>query len=129
MNKKKHPTFTEKIELIESLEDFFTNYEPKFGEKIKVRRFLKNLKEMKMEQQDAMLMLRLSKIKDANLKKKDIDLLKSLDKDTLEKYLENLKRKNNLPLIVRLMERVNKPQKKSKKNNKKLKTLDLNKKL
>ena len=129
MNKKKHPTFTEKIELIESLEDFFTNYEPKFGEKIKVRRFLKNLKEMKIEQQDAMLMLRLSKIKDANLKKKDIDLLKSLDKDTLEKYLENLKRKNNLPLIVRLMERVNKPQKKSKKNNKKLKTLDLNKKL
>jgi len=129
MNKKKHPTFTEKIELIESLEDFFSNYEPKFGEKIKVRRFLKNLKEMKMEQQDSMLMLRLSKIKDANLKKKDIDLLKSLDKDTLEKYLENLKRKNNLPLIVRLMERVNKPQKKSKKNNKKLKTLDLNKKL
>ena len=48
MNKKKHPTFTEKIELIESLEDFFSNYEPKFGEKIKVRRFLKNLKEMKM---------------------------------------------------------------------------------
>ena len=129
MNKKKDPTFTEKIELIESLEDFFSNYEPKFGEKIKVRRFLKNLKEMKMEQQDSMLMLRLSKIKDANLKKKDIDLLKSLDKDTLEKYLENLKRKNNLPLIVRLMERVNKPQKKSKKNNKKLKTLDLNKKL
>ena len=115
MNKKKQPTFTEKIELIKSLEDFFTNYEPKFGEKIKVRRFLKNLKEMKAEQQDAMLMLRLSKIKDANLKKKDIDLLKSLDKDTLEKYLENLKRKNNLPLIVRLMERVNKPQKKSKK--------------
>tara|TARA_B100001778_G_scaffold334094_1_gene344395 strand:- start:1086 stop:1454 length:369 start_codon:yes stop_codon:yes gene_type:complete len=115
MNKKKHPTFTEKIELIESLEDFFTNYEPKFGEKIKVRRFLKNLKEMKMEQQDAMLMLRLSKIKDSNLKKKDIDLLKSLDKDTLEKYLEKLKRKNNLPLIVRLMERVNKPQKNQKK--------------
>ena len=115
MNKKKHPTFTEKIELIKSLEDFFSNYEPKFGEKIKVRRFLKNLKEMKAEQQDAMLMLRLSKIKDANLKKKDIDLLKSLDKDTLEKYLENLKRKNNLPLIVRLMERVNKPQKKIKK--------------
>ena len=123
MNKKKHPTFTEKIELIESLEDFFSNYEPKFGEKIKVRRFMKNLKEMKMEQQDAMLMLRLSKIKDANLKKKDIDLLKSLDKDTLEKYLENLKRKNNLPLIVRLMERVNKPQKKSKKTIKSSKRL------
>ena len=114
MNKKKHPTFTEKIELIKSLEDFFTNYEPKFGEKIKVRRFLKNLKEMKAEQLDAMLMLRLSKIKDANLKKKDIDLLKSLDKDTLEKYLENLKRKNNLPLRVRLMERVNKPNKSKK---------------
>ena len=61
-----------------------------------------------------MLMQRLSKIKDTNLKKKDIDLLRSLDEDTLEKYLENLKRKNNLPLIVRLMERVNKPQKKSK---------------
>ena len=122
MNKKKHPTFTEKIELIKSLEDFFTNYEPKFGEKIKVRRFLKNLKEMKAEQLDAMLMLRLSKIKDANLKKKDIDLLKSLDKDTLEKYLENLKRKNNLPLIVRLMERVNKP-KKSKKTIKSSKRL------
>tara|TARA_B100001769_G_C22097990_1_gene592517 strand:- start:1649 stop:2023 length:375 start_codon:yes stop_codon:yes gene_type:complete len=123
MNKKKHPTFTEKIELIESLEDFFTNYEPKFGEKIKVRRFLKNLKEMKMEQQDAMLMLRLSKIKDSNLKKKDIDLLKSLDKDTLEKYLEKLKRKNNLPLIVRLMERVNKPQKNQKKTTKSSKRL------
>jgi len=123
MNKKKHPTFTEKIELIKSLEDFFTNYEPKFGEKIKVRRFLKNLKEMKAEQQDAMLMLRLSKIKDANLKKKDFDLLKSLDQDTLEKYLENLKRKNNLPLIVRLMERVNKPQKKSKKTTKSSKRL------
>ena len=122
MNKKKHPTFTEKIELIKSLEDFFTNYEPKFGEKIKVRRFLKNLKEMKAEQLDAMLMLRLSKIKDANLKKKDIDLLKSLDKDTLEKYLENLKRKNNLPLRVRLMERVNKP-KKSKKTIKSSKRL------
>ena len=129
MNKNKYFSLIEKIETIETLEDFFTKYEPKFGEKIKVRRFLKNLKEMKMEQQDSMLMLRLSKIKDANLKKKDIDLLKSLDKDTLEKYLENLKRKNNLPLIVRLMERVNKPQKKSKKNNKKLKTLDLNKKL
>tara|TARA_X000001036_G_C19967377_1_gene516636 strand:- start:101 stop:475 length:375 start_codon:yes stop_codon:yes gene_type:complete len=123
MNKKKHPTFTEKIELIKSLEDFFSNYEPKFGEKIKVRRFLKNLKEMKAEQQDAMLMLRLSKIKDSNFKKKDIDLLKSLDKDTLEKYLENLKRKNNLPLIVRLMERVSTPQKKSKKTTKSSKRL------
>ncbi len=114
MHEKKHPTFKEKIELIESLNDFFSDYEPKFGEKIKVRRFLKSLKEMKAEQEHAMLMQRLSKIKDTNLKKKDIDLLRSLDEDTLEKYLENLKRKNNLPLIVRLMERVNKPQKKSK---------------
>lgn len=108
MNKKKHPTFFEKIELIESLEEFFSSYEPKFGEKIKVRRFLKNLKEMKAEQQDAMLMLRLSKIKKTNLKKKDIELLKSLDDNTLKKYLEDLKRKNNLPLIVQLMERVKK---------------------
>jgi hypothetical protein len=108
VNKKKHPTFFEKIELIESLEEFFSSYEPKFGEKIKVRRFLKNLKEMKAEQQDAMLMLRLSKIKKTNLKKKDIELLKSLDDNTLKKYLEDLKRKNNLPLIVQLMERVKK---------------------
>ena len=108
MNKKKHPTFFEKIELIESLEEFFSSYEPKFGEKIKVRRFLKNLKGMKAEQQDAMLMLRLSKIKKTNLKKKDIELLKSLDGNTLKKYLEDLKRKNNLPLIVQLMERVKK---------------------
>ena len=108
MNKKKHPTFFEKIELIESLEEFFSSYEPKFGEKIKVRRFLKNLKEMKAEQQNAMLMLRLSKIKKTNLKKKDIELLKSLDDNTLKKYHEDLKRKNNLPLIVQLMERVKK---------------------
>ena len=47
MHEKKHPTFKEKIELIESLNDFFSDYEPKFGEKIKVRRFLKSLKEMK----------------------------------------------------------------------------------
>jgi len=123
MHEKKHPTFKEKIELIESLNDFFSDYEPKFGEKIKVRRFLKSLKEMKAEQEHAMLMQRLSKIKDTNLKKKDIDLLRSLDEDTLEKYLENLKRKNNLPLIVRLMERVNKPQKNQRKNQKAQKRL------
>lgn len=123
MNEKKHPSFKEKIELIESLRDFFSNYEPKFGEKIKVRRFLKSLKEMKAEQEHAMLMQRLSKIKDTNLKKKDIDLLRSLDEATLEKFLEKLKRKNNLPLIVRLMERVNKPQKKPKKTLKSSKRL------
>ena len=55
MNKNTHPTFIEKIELIESLEEFFLNYEPKFGEKIKVRRFLKDLQTMKAEQQDANL--------------------------------------------------------------------------
>ena len=108
MNKNTHPTFIEKIELIESLEEFFLNYEPKFGEKIKVRRFLKDLQTMKAEQQDAMLMKRLSKIKDTKLTKKDIDLLKTLDEDTLKDFREKLKRKNNLPLIVRLMERVKK---------------------
>tara|TARA_B100001250_G_C19079909_1_gene478072 strand:+ start:184 stop:513 length:330 start_codon:yes stop_codon:yes gene_type:complete len=108
MNKNTHPTFIEKIELIESLEEFFLNYEPKFGEKIKVRRFLKDLQTMKAEQQDAMLMMRLSKIKDTKLTKKDIDLLKTLDEDTLKDFREKLKRKNNLPLIVRLMERVKK---------------------
>ena len=108
MNKNTHPTFIEKIELIESLEEFFLNYEPKFGEKIKVRRFLKDLRTMKAEQQDAMLMMRLSKIKDTKLTKKDIDLLKTLDDDTLKDFREKLKRKNNLPLIVRLMERVKK---------------------
>ena len=60
MKEKKHPTFLEKIDLIKSLEDFFSNYEPNFGEKIKVRRFLKNLSEMKAEQEHAMLMQRLS---------------------------------------------------------------------
>ena len=70
MNKNTHPTFIEKIELIESLEEFFLNYEPKFGEKIKVRRFLKDLQTMKAEQQDAMLMMRLSKIKDTKLTKR-----------------------------------------------------------
>ena len=108
MNKNTHPTFIEKIKLIESLEEFFLNYEPKFGEKIKVRRFLKDLQTMKAEQQDAMLMMRLSKIKDTKLTKKDIDLLKTLDDDTLKDFREKLKRKNNLPLIVRLMERVKK---------------------
>ena len=108
MTKNTHPTFIEKIELIESLEEFFLNYEPKFGEKIKVRRFLKDLQTMKAEQQDAMLMMRLSKIKDTKLTKKDIDLLKTLDEDTLKDFREKLKRKNNLPLIVRLMERVKK---------------------
>ena len=86
MNKNTHPTFIEKIELIESLEEFFLNYEPKFGEKIKVRRFLKDLQTMKAEQQDAMLMMRLSKIKDTKLTKKDIDLLKTLDDDTPVSY-------------------------------------------
>ena len=108
MTKNTHPTFIEKIELIESLEEFFLNYEPKFGEKIKVRRFLKDLQTMKAEQQDAMLLMRLSKIKDTKLTKKDIDLLKTLDEDTLKDFREKLKRKNNLPLIVRLMERVKK---------------------
>ena len=108
MTKNTHPTFIEKIELIESLEEFFLNYEPKFGEKIKVRRFLKDLQTMKAEQQDAMLMMRLSKIKDTKLTKKDIDLLKTLDEDTLKDFREKLKRKNNLPLIVRLMGRVKK---------------------
>jgi cobalamin biosynthesis protein CbiG len=78
---------------------------------------------MKAEQENAMLMQRLSKIKDTNLKKKDIDLLRSLDEATLEKFLEKLKRKNNLPLIVRLMERVNKPKKKPKKTLKSSKRL------
>ena len=52
MNKNKYFSLVEKIEMIETLEDFFTNYEPKFGEKIKVRRFIKNLKNMKVEYQD-----------------------------------------------------------------------------
>ena len=109
MNKKKHPTFTEKIELIESLEDFFSNYEPKFGEKIKVRRFLKNLKNMKAEYQDIILVKRLRKIKikESKLNKKDKDLLKTLDVHTLNNHIDNIKRENSLPLILRLMERVN----------------------
>ena len=34
MNKNKYFSLIEKIETIETLEDFFTKYEPKFGETI-----------------------------------------------------------------------------------------------
>ena len=118
MSKNKPPTFKQKIDFIDSLEEFFTSYEPKFGEKIKVRRFLQGLKELRTDQKDAMIQARLKKIKDTNIKKSDATFLKSLDEDTLNEYMENLKRKNHLPLIVRLMERVSPPKvKKSKKRN------------
>ena len=116
MSKNKPPTFKQKIDFIDSLEEFFASYEPKFGEKIKVRRFLQGLKELRTDQKDAMIQARLMKIKDTNIKKSDVTFLKSLDEDTLNDYMENLKRKNHLPLIVRLMERVSPPKvKKSKK--------------
>ena len=118
MSKNKPPTFKQKIDFIDSLEEFFASYEPKFGEKIKVRRFLQGLKELRTDQKDAMIQARLMKIKDTNIKKSDVTFLKSLDEDTLNDYMENLKRKNHLPLIVRLMERVSPPKvKKSKKRN------------
>ena len=118
MSKNKPPTFRQKIDFIDSLEEFFASYEPKFGEKIKVRRFLQGLKELRTDQKDAMIQARLMKIKDTNIKKSDVTFLKSLDEDTLNDYMENLKRKNHLPLIVRLMERVSPPKvKKSKKRN------------
>ena len=113
MNKNKYFSLVEKIEMIETLEDFFTNYEPKFGEKIKVRRFIKNLKNMKVEYQDLMLVQRLRKIKikESKLNKKDKDLLKTLDDHTLNNHINNIKRENSLPLILRLMQRVNTSQK------------------
>ena len=118
MPKNKPPTFKQKIDFIDSLEEFFTSYEPKFGEKIKVRRFLQGLKELRTDQKDAMIQARLKKIKDTNIKKSDVAFLKSLDEDTLNDYMEKLKRKNHLPLIVRLMERVSPPKiKKQKKRN------------
>ena len=118
MSKNKPPTFKQKIDFIDSLEEFFASYEPKFGEKIKMRRFLQGLKELRTDQKDAMIQARLKKIKDTNIKKSDVTFLKSLDEDTLNDYMENLKRKNHLPLIVRLMERVSPPKvKKSKKRN------------
>lgn len=118
MSKNKPSTFRQKIDFIDSLEEFFASYEPKFGEKIKVRRFLQGLKELRTDQKDAMIQARLMKIKDTNIKKSDVTFLKSLDEDTLNDYMENLKRKNHLPLIVRLMERVSPPKvKKSKKRN------------
>ena len=118
MSKNKPPTFKQKIDFIDSIEEFFASYEPKFGEKIKVRRFLQGLKELRTDQKDAMIQARLKKIKDTNIKKSDVTFLKSLDEDTLNDYMENLKRKNHLPLIVRLMERVSPPKvKKSKKRN------------
>ena len=83
-----------------------------------MRRFLQGLKELRTDQKDAMIQARLMKIKDTNIKKSDVTFLKSLDEDTLNDYMENLKRKNHLPLIVRLMERVSPPKvKKSKKRN------------
>ena len=118
MSKNKPPTFKQKIDFIDSLEEFFASYEPKFGEKIKVRRFLQGLKDLRTDQKDAMIQARLRKIKDTNIKKSDVTFLKSLDEDTLNDYTEKLKRKNHLPLIVRLMERVRPPKvKKSKKRN------------
>ena len=116
---KTHPTtFKQRIEFIKSLEEFFVAYEPKFGEKIKVRRFLQGLKELRADQKDGMIQSRLKRIKDTNIKKSDVTFLKSLDERTLNDYMENLKRKNHLPLIVRLMERVNPPKaKKIKKRN------------
>ena len=94
------------------------NDEKKFGEKIKVRRFLQGLKELRADQKDGMIQARLKRIKDTNIKKSDVTFLKSLDERTLNDYMENLKRKNHLPLIVRLMERVNPPKtKKIKKRN------------
>ena len=112
MSKNKPPTFKQKIDFIDSLEEFFASYEPKFGEKIKVRRFLQGLKELRTDQKDAMIQARLKKIKDTNVKKSDVTFLKSLDEDTLNDYMEKLKRKNHLPLIVKLMERVNPPKSK-----------------
>ena len=72
MPKNKPPTFKQKIDFIDSLEEFFTSYEPKFGEKIKVRRFLQGLKELRTDQKDAMIQARLKKIKDTNIKKSDV---------------------------------------------------------
>ena len=118
MPKNKPTTFKQRIEFIKSLEEFFVAYEPKFGEKIKVRRFLQGLKELRADQKDGMIQSRLKRIKDTNIKKSDVTFLKSLDERTLNDYMDNLKRKNHLPLIVRLMERVNPPKaKKIKKRN------------
>lgn len=118
MPKNKPTTFKQRIEFIKTLEEFFVAYEPKFGEKIKVRRFLQGLKELRADQKDGMIQARLKRIKDTNIKKSDVTFLKSLDERTLNDYMENLKRKNHLPLIVRLMERVNPPKtKKIKKRN------------
>ena len=47
MKKNKYLISKEKVEFIQSLEEFFIDYEPKFGEKIKVRRFLAGLKKIK----------------------------------------------------------------------------------
>ena len=52
MNKKRKLSNSEKSKILDTLEDFFSNYEPKFGEKIKVRRMLKGLKELKLDIKD-----------------------------------------------------------------------------
>ena len=87
MKKNKYLISKEKIEFIQSLEEFFIDYEPKFGEKIKVRRFLAGLKKIKIESQDQILNSRLKKIKNTNLKKKDIEALKSVDEDIINDHL------------------------------------------
>ena len=107
MNKKKHLTYKEKVAFFNSLEEFFSLYQPKFGEKIKVRRFIADLKKIQAELYDEMLKNRLGKIKDSNIQKKDIELLKTLDEESINSHFKKLKRNNNLPLIVKLMERVN----------------------
>ena len=79
MPKNKPTTFKQRIEFIKSLEEFFVAYEPKFGEKIKVRRFLQGLKELRADQKDGMIQSRLKRIKDTNIKKSDVTFLKSLE--------------------------------------------------
>ena len=106
MNKKRKLSNSEKSKILDALEDFFSNYEPKFGEKIKVRRMLKGLKELKLDIKDTLIKNRLRKLKDTNLKNKDIEFLKSLDQETLDQHLKNLKKSSRLPLLVHLMERV-----------------------
>ena len=67
MNKKRKLSNSEKSKILDTLEDFFSNYEPKFGEKIKVRRMLKGVNELKLDIKDTLIKNRLRKLKDTNL--------------------------------------------------------------
>ena len=96
-----------RIDFLKGLESFFNNYDPKFGEKIKLRRFQSEIEKWKLELLDLSLKNQLKKINVNKLSLKEIKLIQSLGKNELRSYLHKIKREKSLPLILQLMEKVN----------------------